>query len=297
MFCAKWCNGPRWLAAEEHDWKTNSEAVVKEEDLPERRPIRLALIATNTTNDLLPLYSNWNKLVRTIAWLGKFIEFKRDKNTGSCLPRYLIVLNLLLAELRFIKRAQADEFEIELRNLQATRSIQKRSVLRMLCPFISEDGVILVGGRLGNADIAETQKHPIVLPSKHKVTRLIFEDQHRVLHHCGAQAILAAVRQRYWPLRFRVMARSVTARCVTCIRSRPQFKNSLMAPLPKNRVQFSRPFAITGVDFAGPLLIRSGVRRVTAIKTWIAVFVCFSTRAIHLEAVVGLTSDAFMASL
>ncbi|XP_008181389.1 uncharacterized protein LOC103308916 [Acyrthosiphon pisum] len=297
LSCAKWWNGPSWLVTEGHNRKSEPESIVKEEDLPEIRPIRLALITTNITSDLLPLYSDWVKLVRAIAWLGKFIEFKRAKKTGSSLPRYLTVSNIRLAERRLIKGAQADEFGIDLMNLLAGKSIQKRSVLRTLCPFISEDGVILVGGRLGNADIAETQKHPIVLPSRHKVTRLIFEEQHRAMHHCGPQALLAAVRQRYWPLRGRVMARSVTSRCVTCIRSRPQFENPVMAPLPKNRVQFSRPFTITGVDFAGPLLIRSGIRRVTAIKTWIAVFVCFSTRAIHLEAVVGLTSDAFMASL
>jgi len=59
------------------------------------------------------------------------------------------------------------------------------------------------------------------------------------------------------------MARSVTSRCVTCIRSRPKFENPVMAPLPKNRVQFSRPFTITGVDFAGPLLVQSGIRNCT----------------------------------
>lgn len=69
-----------------------------------------------------------------------------------------------------------------------------------------------------------------------------------------------------------------------------------MDPLPKQRVQMSRPFTITGVDFAGPLQIQSGIRHVTTKKAWIlAVFVCFATRAIHLEPVVGLTSEAFLA--
>ncbi|XP_050425489.1 uncharacterized protein LOC126836303 [Adelges cooleyi] len=70
-----------------------------------------------------------------------------------------------------------------------------------------------------------------------------------------------------------------------------------MAPLPRDRVQCSRPFAISGVDFAGPLIIRSGVRRVSGRKAWIAVYVCFSTRAVHLEPVEDLTSSAFIASL
>jgi len=70
-----------------------------------------------------------------------------------------------------------------------------------------------------------------------------------------------------------------------------------MATLPSPRVHPSRPFSTTGVDFAGPLNIRSGIRRVTSIKTWIAVFVCLATRAIHPEPVVGLTINAFFAAL
>ncbi|XP_008189613.1 uncharacterized protein LOC103311697, partial [Acyrthosiphon pisum] len=70
-----------------------------------------------------------------------------------------------------------------------------------------------------------------------------------------------------------------------------------MATLPSTSVRPARPFATTGVDFAGPLDVRSGIRRVTSIKTWIAVFLCLATREIHLESVVGLTSNAFFAAL
>jgi len=54
---------------------------------------------------------------------------------------------------------------------------------------------------------------------------------------------------------------------------------------------------VSGVDFAGPLVVRSGVRRITGVKAWVAVFICLSTRAIHLEAVVSLTCGAFIATL
>lgn len=70
-----------------------------------------------------------------------------------------------------------------------------------------------------------------------------------------------------------------------------------MAPMPKLRVTAARPFTSTGVDFAGPFIIRSGMRRSPGKKAWIAVFVCFATRAIHLKAVEDLTSSAFIASL
>jgi len=65
----------------------------------------------------------------------------------------------------------------------------------------------------------------------------------------------------------------------------------------RQRVQHTRPFSITGVDFAGPLVIRSGLRRVVGINAWIAVFACFVTQALHLEVVEDLTSKSFIAAL
>lgn len=70
-----------------------------------------------------------------------------------------------------------------------------------------------------------------------------------------------------------------------------------MAPLHRERTLLSSSFSHTGVDFCGPIGIRNGMRRVISIKAYISVFVCFSTRAIHLELVQGLTSEAFLAAL
>ncbi|XP_073995572.1 uncharacterized protein [Rhodnius prolixus] len=71
-----------------------------------------------------------------------------------------------------------------------------------------------------------------------------------------------------------------------------------MGLLPKDRVSVSRPFSITGLDFAGPIIIKSGVRKSTkTTKAYICVFVGFATRAIHLEVVSDLTTNAFLAAL
>lgn len=50
-----------------------------------------------------------------------------------------------------------------------------------------------------------------------------------------------------------------------------------------------------GVDFARPILIRSGRRRVIGVKASIAVFICFLTKEIHLEPVKDRTSATFIA--
>lgn len=60
------------------------------------------------------------------------------------------------------------------------------SKLKSLFPFM-QDGILLVGGRLQNVRISETQRHPIVLPAHYRLTRLIFENVIREMLHCGQQ--------------------------------------------------------------------------------------------------------------
>nr|XP_037871212.1 uncharacterized protein LOC119629465 [Bombyx mori] len=69
-----------------------------------------------------------------------------------------------------------------------------------------------------------------------------------------------------------------------------------MGSLPPDRVNISRAFQKVGIDFAGPISIKqSRIRRALITKGYICVFVCFSTKAIHLELVSSLTTAAFLA--
>lgn len=71
-----------------------------------------------------------------------------------------------------------------------------------------------------------------------------------------------------------------------------------MGSLPSDRVRPSRAFTIIGVDFAGPIitLVNKGRGRKTN-KSYIALFICFSIKAIHLEATSELTTATFIAAL
>lgn len=70
-----------------------------------------------------------------------------------------------------------------------------------------------------------------------------------------------------------------------------------MADLPTPRVNFTRAFTHTGIDFAGPIYLRSSIGRgKTTYKGYFAIFICLSTKAIHLEAVTGQDTDRFLAA-
>ena len=58
------------------------------------------------------------------------------------------------------------------------------------------------------------------------------------------------------------------------------------------------PFPTTGIDYAGPFTLkRRHTRNPVLVKSYIAVFVCFTTKAVHLELVSDLTTEAFLAAL
>jgi len=72
----------------------------------------------------------------------------------------------------------------------------------------------------------------------------------------------------------------------------------MMGDLPSLRINPSPAFSTCGVDCAGPFCLKSGHgKRTTTVKTYLALFVCFTTRAFHIELVSSLSTDAFLAAL
>ncbi|XP_072400764.1 uncharacterized protein [Diabrotica undecimpunctata] len=120
--------------------------------------------------------------------------------------------------------------------------------------------------------------------------------EHNRLLHCGPQQILSTVRENFWVLGGRNLARKVYCSCVRCFRCKPIPLEQIMGVLPKDRVEVNPPFYVTGTDYAGPFPMKTKRGRGSQIiKCYICLFVCFSTKALHLEVVSDLTSEAWIA--
>lgn len=70
----------------------------------------------------------------------------------------------------------------------------------------------------------------------------------------------------------------------------------MMGSLPKHRITTNRPVLNSGVDYAGPIYTKNKGRGKTCFKSYIALFICLATKAIHLEVVSDLTSQGFLAA-
>ena len=67
--------------------------------------------------------------------------------------------------------------------------------------------------------------------------------------------------------------------------------------LPADRFSAGFVFDRVGMDYAGPIWIKSGHVRKPVIKAYVALFVSLSVKAVHLELVTELTTTAFIATL
>ncbi|CAK1587977.1 unnamed protein product [Parnassius mnemosyne] len=106
---------------------------------------------------------------------------------------------------------------------------------------------------------------------------------------------MAFIRRKFWFINLKPAVRGFIRNCTICIRDKAKTKQQLMGQLPAPRVTPSRAFSSSGVDYAGPIQVTTSKGRGhTSSKGYICLFVCMSTKAIHLECVTDLTLQAFI---
>lgn len=287
-----WWHGLRFLQG--HD-KHYSTPYIELENPPEERKLTHLITSTNNEDFWQPLFkkfSTFSRLQRTVAYCQRFVHNVNNKVSKIVGP--LQVCELQSALDMIIKNLQNIHFAKEINELKGNKPLTNKTILS-LNPFLDEPGFLCVGGRLENANVSFRQKHPILLPSNNYVVSLLLKLEHTRLGHAGPQNMLSNIRLKFWPLNGLREAKRIVRSCVTCYRFRAQSSKQIMASLPKDRVLISRPFDKVGVDFAGPFQIRSSrLRKAPSTKGYIALFVCMVTKAVHIELVSSLSTDAFL---
>jgi len=294
-----WWHGPSWLRLANADWP--SPVILSPAGcLLERKVVKVAhFIATEEPWDLASRFSSWPKLLRVTAYIMRFVSRARSHSPppeghgdGAV---SLSALEIESARCFWLTSIQRESFPSERESLRAGKPLSSKSSLLSLNPFLDKEKLIRVGGRLACAPLPLCARHPILLAS-HPVTQLIVRHAHLRSLHAGTQLTLNTLRQEFWLIRGRSLVRAVIHKCVVCARERAAIPTQLMGNLPRVRVSPpSRAFLNCGLDYAGPILIRSmSGRGVVSRKAYIVLFVCMATRAVHLEIVDGYSTPAFL---
>ena len=60
---------------------------------------------------------------------------------------------------------------------------------------MDQDGLIHVGGRIGRADVPVDVKHPVIIPRKGHLTKLLIKHDHLKVNHMGGRITHNELRQ------------------------------------------------------------------------------------------------------
>ena len=114
--------------------------------------------------------------------------------------------------------------------------------------------------------------------------------------HNGTRETLTELHANYWVTRGRQTVKRLLSKCNVCKKIQGKaYSTPPEPPLPDFRVSEDLAFSKTAVDFAGPLSVKNIYDREKIFhKSYIAVFTCASTRAIHLDLTPDLTGDGFI---
>lgn len=137
----------------------------------------------------------------------------------------------------------------------------------------------------------------VILPKNSRLAKLLIAKAHIVTLHGGPQLTLSHIRRQYWVLDGRTEVRKHIHKCITCFKFRPKLANQFMGNLPAPRVTANRPFLHCGIDYAGPMQCRTNKGRGhKSFKVYVAIFVCFATKAAHLELVTDQIAQDFISA-
>jgi hypothetical protein len=293
---SSWFSGPNFLW--QGDITGEQPTPSGDVELPEvLKPAKVLVSSSSTgcrpSTMILAATNDWKKALKMMSSLISFLNlwlYKRKKRSHLIQPQEA----QRRAQTLILIETQTSVYPEAYNRLKNKSMLDKSDDLLSLAPFLDQNSLMRVGGRLRHSNMGFQHKHPILLPPRHPATTSIVNYYHDVTYHQGRHILQGKLQQAGFHIhRSRATIGKILANCVTCKRLRGPLQEQLMSDLPPDRLEECPPFTNTGIDTFGPYLVHDGAhtRRTNANKKiWGLLFTCLVSRAIHIEPLASLDS-------
>ncbi|XP_064647110.1 uncharacterized protein LOC135499966 [Lineus longissimus] len=298
---SKWLKGPGFLWEQELPKNTMTGDVTLSPDDPEVRKACVHAVSAEETgpspldDKWLRRFSSLGKAKRILALCLSFIQRCRNKAKGTDGP-VVNVAALEESERVLVRIVQNEAFEEEIQALKKDEpnGIRRTSPLYHLDPYLDKEGIVRLGGRLRRAKISH--KHPIILPKKSQLGKLVAYHHQETCAHGGRGMTINEIRANgYWILGIITAVSPLIHRCVRCRKARRNVETPKMADLPVDRIEAGEgPFECRALDIFGPWTIRE---KRSDLKRYGLMITCLAVRAVHIETLNSMTTDSFINAL
>lgn len=291
---SSWWTGPSFLLHDPSRWPdSHIDFDVPPSDNEVISEFAFAAIE-DSFQSVLPFHvtNSYTRLVRITAYILKFIRtfvFNRISTTNQSILQLKLPNVISMSSSGGIQASdfEAAETQLVLAHYSESEQDLRRLRIRPANTYRGANGLIHCHFRVGPLETA-----PILLVPAHRLTYLIILHFHLSQHHAGVHHTITALRSHYYIPSARRHIAKVLRRCVSCKKIAGQAYRYPQTPmLPPERVTRSYPFQNIGLDYLGPL---TSIRNDTSGKTWICLFTCMATRAIHLEVVLDNSAQEFL---
>ncbi|CAD5207734.1 unnamed protein product [Bursaphelenchus xylophilus] len=281
-----WLEGPAWLRQSPSQWPNQPELYEAPEDITAVAEVTTAPIPLIDATR----FSRWTILIHTLVCVLQYLAtVLSTSNTAQRKYPWLSVYTTpSTPHTTQFHTAEKLFFRLMQQERPPTKAQQHELNL-----YQDSEQVFRCRTRLAHASLPTTAQNPIFLPSPHYGTALYIHHIHQLLGHASTSTTLCHLRYRVWIPKARRLVQSSIRQC-SCRTLKP-FALPPFPNYPHMRVQPNPPFHYTGLDYGGPISV--SITTTDTIKTYICLFTCLTSRAVHLELVLDLSTLAFLQAL
>lgn len=189
-------NGPNFIYLTEDEWPKSNFTSISIHQLPYIKVVKQTSLLSNNIPRIdifLIRFSTLTRLQRSTAYSLRFIYARFLKEPCPKTPLSCIELNCAMRVL--VRITQNMYFSTLFTQLSIPNTVITSLTVAQLAPFLDDDGLIWVGGRLRHSSLSPDAKHPYLLSKFSHLTSLLISNYHLTFLHAGPKLVLSMLHQ------------------------------------------------------------------------------------------------------